>query len=209
VTRTTDVTQRRSAATPSAAGSPLLAGGFAVYLALLVWVVLWKLGTPWVGDAATRVVKLVPFLPYGGAGASEPVELAINLVLFVPFGLYLGLLAPSWSWRKVGGAVAGASVALEVCQYVLAIGSADVSDVLVNIAGGLVGFGVLALARHGHGERARATMTVACTTLTGLAVLAAALFVASPVRLNGPPPGELHRPHGAERSLPGAGAPQG
>ena len=49
--------------------------------------------------------------------------------------------------------VAGASLGLEVAQYVLAVGSSDITDVVVNTAGGLAGIGLLALARR----RLRAT----------------------------------------------------
>jgi hypothetical protein len=38
--------------------------------------------------------------------------------------------------RKTAGAVAGASLVLEVSQYVLAVGSSDITDLLVNIAAG-------------------------------------------------------------------------
>ncbi|MET1016930.1 MAG: VanZ family protein, partial [Leifsonia flava] len=106
---------------------------FGIYLSLLVWIVLWKLDVPWVGGVQ-RVIKVVPFAATSGNGASAPFEVAMNLVLFVPFGVYLGLLAPRWSWWRAGGTVAGASLALEVTQYVLAVGSTDVTDVLVNAA---------------------------------------------------------------------------
>jgi len=167
---------------------PLL---FAAYLVLLTWLVLWKLGVPWAGDAGQRVVKLVPFVATAHAGASEPVEVALNLVIFLPFGVYLGLLAPSWPWWRVAGALAGASLALEVAQYVLAVGSSDVTDVVVNTVGGLAGLGVVALARRTLRARAATVVTRWCAAGTVLAVLAAGLFVASPVSFSGPPPGDV------------------
>ena len=72
---------------------------FVVYLLLLGWIVIWKLESPWVGQ--DRVIKLLPFLATGQAGPSAPAEVLVNLVLFVPFGLYLGLLAPSRPWWRV------------------------------------------------------------------------------------------------------------
>jgi len=164
---------------------------FVLYLALLTWLVLWKLEIPWVGDTGRRVVKLVPFVSSATAGASDPVELVENLAIFVPFGLYLGLLAPSWPWWRVAGTAAGASLALEVAQYALAVGSTDVTDVVVNTAGGLAGFGLLVLARRGLRARTAAVMAGVCSVGTVLALLAATAFVASPVRLVGPPPGDV------------------
>ncbi|QAY70802.1 VanZ family protein [Xylanimonas protaetiae] len=162
---------------------------FVVYLALLAWIVLWKLDVPWVGGAR-RTVKLVPFVAAGGDGASQPVEVVTNLVLFVPFGIYLGVLAPAWRWWKAAGVVAGASLGLEVAQYVLGVGSADVTDLVVNAAGGLAGLGLLALVRRRLGSRTAAVVVRACAAGTVVALLASAAFVASPVRLGGPPPGD-------------------
>ena len=159
---------------------------FAVYLALLVWVVLWKLELPWVGDAGWRIVKLVPFVATDDAGASTRFDVVANLALFVPFGLYLGLLAPSWPWWKAAGTFAAASLGLEVLQYTLAVGSSDLTDVVVNTAGGLVGLGLFALAQRRFGTRTTTVLTRACTVGTVLAVLAGVLVVASPMRF-GPP----------------------
>ena len=167
---------------------PLL---FALYLVLLAWTVLWKLDVPRVGEAGQRVVKLVPFVATAHAGASEPVELVLNLVFFLPFGVYLGLLVPSWPWWRVAGILAGASALLETTQYVLAVGSSDVTDVVVNTAGGLAGLGVVVLARRTLRARTAAVVTRWCAAGTVLALLAAGLFVASPVRLTGPPPGDV------------------
>ncbi|WP_235508171.1 VanZ family protein [Agromyces sp. Soil535] len=165
-----------------AGGRALLVVLFVVYLVLLAWLVLWKLEVPYVGVGALREIKLVPFAPSAGAGASAPFEVVANFVLFVPFGLYLGLLAPSWPWWKAVGAVAGASLVLEVAQYVLALGSSDVTDLVVNTAGGLAGIGLLALARRRLEARTVTVMTRICAIGTMLALLATGVFVASPLR---------------------------
>jgi len=172
---------------------------FVVYLVVLVWTVLWKLEVPWTGG--DTMVKLVPFVAAGGAGASAPVEVVANLVLFVPLGIYLGLLAPRWPWWAAAGTIAGASVALEVTQYVLAVGRSDTTDVIVNTVGGLVGLGLLALARHTLAARTATVMTQICSIATVLALLGGGLYLASPwqpvhVRDVGPlsrtdPPGGL------------------
>lgn len=161
----------------------------AVYLVLLAWIVLWKLDVPWVGGV-DRVIKLVPFVRSSENGASPPVEVAVNLLLFVPFGLYLGLLKPAWEWWRVAGVVAAGSLALEVAQYALAVGSTDVTDLIVNTAGGLVGFGLLVLLRRRLKGRTVAVLTRACTIGTVLFVLACGLFIASPLHF-GPPPGGM------------------
>ena len=168
------------------ARSRTVAALFVVYLVLLVWGVLWKLETPWVGDAGQRIIKVVPFVAAGRSGASTPFDVVANLLLFVPFGLYLGLLAPARSWRTAAGTVAAASLALEVAEYALAVGSTDVTDVVVNTAGGLLGLGLLALVRSRLQGRTAPVMARACVAGTFVAVVAVAVVVASPLRY-GPP----------------------
>jgi glycopeptide antibiotics resistance protein len=186
-------------------GRVLLVVLFVVYLALLGWIVLWKLEVPYVGGGALRLIKLVPFVPSAGAGASEPFEVVANGLLFVPFGLYLGLLAPSWPWWKAAGTIAGASLVLEVTQYVLALGSSDVTDLVVNTAGGLAGIGLLALARRGLRARTATVMTRICSIGTVLALLATGIFVASPLRYGPPRDGACVTTHSVPGRAPGHG----
>ena len=152
---------------------------FAVYVALLAWIVLWKLEIPFVGTGAERQVKLIPFVATARAGESDPLEVVV--FLFVPFGVYLRLLSPSCrTWVPIA-VIAGASIGLEVTQYGLAVGRSDVSDVVANTVGGLVGLGLVRAADQWFHARARTAMTWVCATETVLSVVAAGLFVASPI----------------------------
>jgi len=172
---------KKSPTRPS--GYVLLVVLFVIYLVLLAWIVLWKLEVPWVGAAALRPrpIKLVPFLPSGDADASAPLEVLFNLVLFVPFGLYLGLFAPLWQWWKLASVFAGASLVLEVTQHLISVGSFDITDIIVNTAGGMAGVGLLALARRRFEARTAAVMTRAYLIGTVLSVLAVGIFIASPL----------------------------
>jgi len=156
---------------------------FVVYLVLLTWLVLWKLEVPWIGEAALlpRPVKLIPFLPSAEDGASKPLEVIANILLFVPFGIYLGLLAPRWQWWTAAGVFVGASLVLEVTQHLISIGSFDTTDLIVNTAGGLAGLGLLALARRRFRARTAAVMIRICSIGAVLSVLAIAIFIASPL----------------------------
>ncbi|RDV44944.1 VanZ family protein [Leifsonia sp. ku-ls] len=168
----------------------LIAGLFAVYLALLTWVVLWKLGVPSLHVGDTRAVKLVPFVAGDGYGVNTPFEMTANLGLFVPFGVYLALLAPTWRWWRIAGLAAVLSVGFETTQYVLAVGSSDVTDVILNTAGAVTGVALLTLVRRALGGWTATVLVAVCAGGTVLALAAAAAFVAGPVRY-GPPPGEL------------------
>lgn len=166
---------------PAGRGRVLLAVLFAIYLVLLAWVVLWKLEVPFAGTGDLRRLKLAPFAAGGGVSANTPVELGINVLLFLPFGVYLGLLADRWPWWKAAGIVAGTSLAFEVTQYVLAIGVADDTDVIVNTAGALAGCWILACVRRGLRESTTAVLVPICVWGTVLALLVVGAFIASPL----------------------------
>jgi len=149
----------------------------AITLALLTWVILWKLEVPWAGSGGLRSVILVPF----GDGPRAPLELAANLLLFMPVGLYLGMLAPAWRWWRIALLAAGLSLMLELAQYALAVGTSDVTDILVNTAGALLGLGLWRFARRRLGDRAVPILVRGCAVVTVIAVLACLAFAISPL----------------------------
>lgn len=157
---------------------------FVIYLALLVWAILWKFALPWIGEAAglPHPIKLLPFLPDGEAGVSNPFEVLANILLFVPFGIYLGALAPTWRWWHLTAVFLGASLALETTQHLLSTGSFDTSDLISNTAGGLLGLGVLALARRRFGPRLPAIGIRVAVIGTAVSLIAIAALIVSPLR---------------------------
>jgi glycopeptide antibiotics resistance protein len=159
----------------------LLATLFVVYLVLLVWLVLFKFETPWIGSGELRPIKLVPFVASGDNGSSAWREVVANIAFFVPFGIYLALLAPTWRWFTSAAVFAGASVLLEGAQYLLIVGSADITDVITNTAGGLIGVGLVALVRRRMHARTTTVMARICLIGTVVAVLLAGVFLASPL----------------------------
>ena len=183
-------------------GRALLTTLFGLYLALLVWIVMWKLEIPYIGAGELRQVKLVPFVSNACNGASAPAEVVANVVLFIPFGLYLGLLAPAWPWWRIAVVIVGAGLTLEVAQYALAVGSSDITDVVTNTAGGLIGLALLAIVRRRLGDRTVAVMTRICSVVTVLTLLLTAAVVASPLRF-GPPRDVGLSAHGSPGAEPG------
>jgi glycopeptide antibiotics resistance protein len=69
-----------------------------------------------------------------------------NVVVFIPLGLLLGLnLKRLDFWRKLI-IVLALSVSVEVLQYIFAIGATDITDVITNTLGGLVGLSAYTVA---------------------------------------------------------------
>jgi len=164
----------------------ILLAAYVVYGVLLAWIILWKLQLPYVGGGAQREIKLVPYLAAGSAGGSDPLEVAANIALFIPFGAFLALFAPSRRWWSQAAMLAGVSIGLEVAQYVLATGRSDVTDVLDNVLGGMIGVGILTLTRRNSQDRADAAAGRALVICTCFAVLAMVLILLSPLRFHDP-----------------------
>ena len=127
-----------------------------------------------------------PFVASESGGPSEPWEVLANVVLFVPFGCYLRLLAPAWSWWSAAGVFAASSLSLEAAQYVLAVGSSDLTDVIVNTAGGLAGFGLLPVMRRRLRPRTVVVMIRACAAGTVILLVTSAVVAASPMHSASP-----------------------
>lgn len=71
------------------------------------------------------------------------VNLLGNIIVFLPFGFLIPSLLPA-NDKKHPLAIAGLSLlfsaAVEVLQYLTAVGAADVDDVMLNTVGGFLGY---------------------------------------------------------------------
>ena len=112
---------------------------FYAYLLILTWGILFKFATQprfMVFFMNARFVNLIPFAePLVIDGRIVWEELAFNIVSFLPYGMLLPMVKPS---RSVGAVIVSGftlSVTYEFLQYLLAIGMADVTDVLMNTLG--------------------------------------------------------------------------
>jgi glycopeptide antibiotics resistance protein len=82
-----------------------------------------------------RRTNLVPF--------SEPVILTseniLNLVIFVPLGVYAGILFGKWDSGKKLLFIFSLSLLVEAIQYIFRIGAFDTTDIITNTLGGITG----------------------------------------------------------------------
>ena len=155
---------------------------FAVYTALLLWLILFKFSVHIAGvlQSDRRSVNVVPFSNASGSAG----EMLDNVLVFIPFGLLLGVNCKRLAfWRKVL-VVLVFSVTAETLQYLFAIGASDITDVITNTVGGLVGLVAYELGgRHFRQESLDKFIVVTGTALVALFLfLLAALEVRHGVR---------------------------
>ncbi len=87
-----------------------------------------------------RSINLIPFYYDKEIGTAFHLkEVLENLLIFVPMGIYLQMLLPKCRFHGKLIIIAGTSLLLEGAQYVLAIGRSDITDLITNFMGGLLG----------------------------------------------------------------------
>lgn len=110
-----------------------------IYFIALCWILLFKLGVQF-SYMENRSVNLIPFRePLFLNGKMAAGETIMNIVIFVPLGIYAGLLFERLTFGKKLFFTFLISLAVEGLQYILAIGAFDVTDIINNTLGGLIG----------------------------------------------------------------------
>jgi glycopeptide antibiotics resistance protein len=75
-------------------------------------------------------------------------QLAGNLLLLLPLGLLGPIALPAMNgWLRVFVVALVVSLAIEAAQLWIPNRMADVDDVLLNVSGALLGYGILTIAR--------------------------------------------------------------
>ena len=80
-------------------------------------------------------------------------EVLENVLIFMPMGIHLQMLLPKSNYYKKLMIIGGTRLLLETAQYVLAIGVSDITDILTNTAGGLLGLILYSMIAHLLGKK--------------------------------------------------------
>lgn len=150
----------------------------AVYSAALTWIILFKMAVRLddVGFGTVRAWNMIPFR-YSEETSFHLTEVLENVIAFVPLGVYLGMLKTgAWKAILIGAA---ASVTLEVLQFALGIGAADITDVITNTAGTAIGVGIYLLLTHifKNREKLDKTLVIVCGAATAVMIIMIALLI--------------------------------
>jgi len=124
---------------------------FCVYLFILSWVIIAKMdwtllkssNLSWIKHPQVllhpgitwRSINLVPFRN----GNFDILEVLLNILLFIPFSFYIKLLYPKSSGFKAIILGFMLSLIYESTQYVLTIGFPDITDLIDNTLGAVIG----------------------------------------------------------------------
>ncbi|WP_444658106.1 VanZ family protein [Caproiciproducens sp. R2] len=121
----------------------------AVYLLVMTWIILFKMQSPFGPFYPFRSINLIPF--YQSVVVNDRIEwseIYENVLIFVPFGLYISMLKSSWSFLKKVIPIFSVSFFYEAMQFILAVGASDITDLIGNTFGGILGIAVYAAVRR-------------------------------------------------------------
>ena len=119
---------------------------FSVYFLLLVWILLFKMSFSFEELHRSRSINIIPFAGTATVnGRIHMTEIINNVIVFIPVGIYACMLKQEWSIIKKISVGFFISLGIEFLQFVLAIGATDITDLIGNTLGGIVGIGVFYL----------------------------------------------------------------
>jgi glycopeptide antibiotics resistance protein len=157
--------------TKSAAPGALTIVLFGIYAVLLVAVILFKFPFQYQLTENGRELNLIPFggsyTDFGRFGIGEVIE---NVLIFVPLGIYISMLKREWSFGLRTLVVAATSVGFEAIQYAFSIGRADITDVICNTFGGVLGIGLYAITANLMRTRTNRVLNIVALVVTVIVV---------------------------------------
>ena len=119
----------------------------AVYIVVLTGIILFKL--PFYSELLSDGIRVINLIPFQGSfdydGVFNSREIIDNILIFIPLGVYIGMLKSEWSFVRKVLPVIGLSLLFEVIQFIFAMGITDITDILGNTLGGIIGVGIYAL----------------------------------------------------------------
>lgn len=112
---------------------------FVIYCLILIWIILFKLSFSLEEIQALRGVSNINFIPfhYDTETSLHFKEVILNILIFVPFGLLTTMM--HFNLRKSLIIGFGFSFVMEAGQYIFRLGSSDITDLITNTLGTIVG----------------------------------------------------------------------
>jgi len=156
----------------------LTAALFIIYLIALFWIIVFKFNLRLPPLRNMRSINLIPFSqPLILNGKIAFGEIIMNVVIFVPLGMYAGILFKRWITLKKLFLFFLISLICEVLQYILNIGASDITDIINNTLGGLIGLMIFNRIEKALKNSIKAQKFINIIALTGTILIILILFL--------------------------------
>lgn len=108
---------------------------FIIYYLILSWLIIFKC------NALTSDMRFgfrsITLIPYNNN--KNYIDYILNIPVYIPFGIYISLLFKNKSLLLKIMLIIVSSVFYEALQYIIYFGSSDISDIISNTLGGIIG----------------------------------------------------------------------
>lgn len=109
---------------------------FTIYIIFLTWIIIFKMESniiEFLSDPINRTINITPY------EYMNPMEVFLNILIFIPFGIYSSSTMPNNS--NFGKIFLAFSLSLfyETTQFIFAIGMSDITDLIDNTLGAIIG----------------------------------------------------------------------
>ncbi|NTO39996.1 VanZ family protein [Enterococcus faecium] len=155
------------------------------YLFFLLWLILFKLSfnlPPFLTYSYSNV-NLVPFSTFSFENTTVLRETTYNLIVFFPFGVLLNVNFKRLSFSKKLGIIFLVSFLAELIQFLFGIGVADITDLITNTTGGLIGLWAYQLLNKHLSTNKLDRLAIILGYILFLFLIVAFLFLTRTVRL--------------------------
>lgn len=156
----------------------LTLGLLIVYLMALIWIILFKLSFSVADLPHLRSVNLVPFM--GSVivnGEVDFTEIIDNVIAFIPFGVLLSTLLEEKSIIKRILPVFLTSLSFEILQFIFSIGASDITDLIMNTIGGIIGICIFSILKKILKDKCSKVVNIICLVFAIILILFTAFLI--------------------------------
>ena len=156
-----------------------------IYLFFLLWLILFKLSfnLPQFLTYSYSNVNLVPFSTFSFENTTVLRETTYNLIVFFLFWVLLNVNFKRLSFSKKLGIIFLVSFLAELIQFLFGIGVADITDLITNTTGGLIGLWAYQLLNKHLSTNKLDRLAIILGYILFLFLIVAFLFLTRTVRL--------------------------
>lgn len=149
---------------------------FTIYLIALIWILIFKLGVQF-SYMEKRSVNLIPYREPFLYGNIDSSEIILNAVIFIPLGIYAGILFNRWTSGKKLFFFFLTSLMFEVLQFIFRIGAFDVTDIINNTLGGMIGLVIFKAIEKGFNNNVKTQKFINIIAAIGTAFMISLLVL--------------------------------
>lgn len=143
---------------------------FGVYLIAIYWIIVLKFNIGAYHDQVDERFNYIPFRELVRYGIFNT-EIILNVFIFLPFGLFAGVLLEQLGVFKKILLFFSLSFLFEASQYILKVGAFDITDLINNTFGGIIGLIIFARLKKALKSQLKAQKFINIFALIGTIII--------------------------------------